>query len=530
MKLDINDVERAVGKAALALRVGPADVESKLYDGLAAVGVLERKPASWPVADEIAALPWGAGAVSAPDPKPQSGIEGPWPQDPVVHPFFPSPVLKIDRADVQDHVWNNVTRFMGQILMATPKAALRARLGRRIVPVTDARFEELVTGTTFAQFLLPIVAPRERQAFADDLKAHPDARFGTIDLSGFAHLKPLPGVFAAPTVVLLRERSETEWAVVAIRCGEHVFHPEDGARWDLAKYFVLQGAQCLLVHIAHPRLHFPMDAVNAFTQSLLPSNHRLKRLLAPHFQYTLGLHKAVIHHQRGAIHNNQRELSVGFTFETASMHEGVVLGMHGRGDEAYPSYDFWGVHLGTHTTYGRYRQAWYQHILEFTRKIANTFDVGDPDVTRWADAISPIVVGFPDGMAIWGEDVLAQTLATVIATVSVFHTADHDSHARIPTEELPWRLRQAPPDEAGPVKLDLQSLVLPEDHFRAILTHRLYSKPAIRSKLSSVKYSFRMREARDAADEFVDGFSALDGAWEPHGFATASGIATSVQY
>jgi hypothetical protein len=337
-------------------------------------------------------------------------------------------------------------------------------------------------------------------------------------------------VYAAPTVVLLRQQTEIDWQVLAIRCGEHVFRPGDGARWDLAKYFVLQGAQCLLVHIAHPRLHFPMDAVNAFTQSVLPSNHRIRRLLAPHFLYTLGLHKAVIHHQRGAIHNNQRDVSVGFTFETTSMHEGVVLGLRGRGDEAYPAYDFFSVHLGTHTAYGRYRQAWYRHILEFTRKVVTTLDPGDPDVTRWANTIAPLVTGFPDGVSIWGDDVLAQTLATVIATVSVFHTADHDSHSRIPTEELPWRLRQAPPDASGPEKLNLKSLVLPEDHFRAILTHRLYSKPVIRSKLSAVKYAFRVRAARDAADEFVDGMADLDRAWAPYGFATSDAIATSVQY
>ncbi len=530
MTIDIHDAERAVGKVVLALGIGPARVDSMFYRTLLLLGVLQRLPSSWPVANEIASLPWGAGAVSAPSPKRFKGIDGPWPQHPIIHPDFAAPVLKFDRADLDDHVRMNVTRYLGQIVLETPKAAWRALRGPRIERVSDDQFESLLTSTAFAQFLLPIVAPREREAFAEDLAARPHGVFATMDFSGFANSRPLPGVYFAPTVVLLRQRSELDWAVEAIRCGEHVFHPDDGARWELAKYFVLQGAQYQLVMITHPRLHFPIDAVNALTRSLLPSSHRLHGLLSPHFRYTLGLNKAVIHHQRGAVHNNQRDVNVGFPFETESMHEAVALGMRGRGDAAYPLYDFNSVHIGTHTVYGRYRQAWYQHILEFTRKIAGTLELLDPQITQWADAISAWVTGFPDGDAIWDHDVLARTLATIIATVSVFHTGDHHSYSRIPLKYLPWRLRHQPPDDSGPNAIDLETLVLPEDHFRAILAHILFFKPVIREKLSSVQYPFRLAEARDAADEFVEGMAALDRTWGRYGFAKSSEIATSIQY
>jgi hypothetical protein len=378
--------------------------------------------------------------------------------------------------------------------------------------------------------ILPAVAPAERQAFAADLQANPGAVFGTIDLSGFGDFTPLPGVYSASTVVLLRQSGDGGWAVVAIRCEDCVFHQQDGARWELAKYFVLQGAQCLLVHIAHPRLHLPLDSLNAITHSLLPASHRVKRLLAPHFLYTLGLHRALIHHQRGATHNNQREVSLPFAFETNSMHDGFALGVNGLGTESYPAYNLFGVHLGAHTEYGRYRQAWYRHILDFTRKIVATLEPGDADVTRWADAAAPWVEGFPDGTEIWRDDVLAETLATIIATVSVFHTADHDSYSRIPIEQMPFRLRQPPPDESGPDELDLAELVLPEDYFRHYLARRLYFKPVIRTYLSAIKYPFHSGEARLAAEEFVRGMDSLDTVWGPRGYATSDRIATSVQY
>jgi hypothetical protein len=523
-------VERAVGKAALALKHGPVHADPKAHRWLTRLGVLHENPSSWPLAEEIAVLPWGHDPLRAPAPEMPSNVDGPWPQKPILHSDFPAPVLNIDRSDVEDHVRMNVTRFIGHVMLRTPKAAWQALRGPRIERVTDEAFESILTRTAFAQFLLPIVAPRERKAFADDLNAAPGAVFATMDFSGFAEFRPLPGVFSAPTVVLLRRRRDVDWAVVAIRCGEHVFHPEDDARWELAKFFVLQGAQFQLVFVTHPRMHFPLDAVNAITRSLLPEGHRLKRLLAPHFEFTLGLHKAVIHHQRGAVHNNQREISHGYTFEPGSMHAGVALGLTGRGDAAYPPYSLNGVHIGTHTIYGRYRQDWYRHTLDFARKVVATLEPGDLDVTRWADAISPWVPGFPDGATIWGDDALAHTVATVIATVSVFHTADHHSYSKIPLKYLPWRLRHQPPDASEPKALDLESLLLPEDHFRAILTHRMYFKPVIRSKLCSVRYLFGSPTAREAATQFIEGMSKLDRTWAPHGFATSEEIAASVQF
>jgi hypothetical protein len=282
--------------------------------------------------------------------------------------------------------------------------------------------------------------------------------------------------------------------------------------------------------IFHPRLHFPLDTVNAVTQSLLPDSHRLKHLLTPHFRYTLGLHKAVVHHQRSTVYNSQREVHAANTFVTEDVIRGVALGMQGRGNAAYPPYNFFNVHIGTHTTYGRYRQAWYHHTLEFTRKMVATFEPGDPDISRWADAISPLIAGFPDGTAIWGEDILAKTLATIIATTSVFHSGDHHSYARIPVEKLPKRLRRKPPDESEPKTLELKNLTLPEDHFRNIMTTELFIRPAVRSKLSSVQYEFRSPAARDASAEFVEGMSVLDHKWGPNGFATSDEIAASIQY
>jgi hypothetical protein len=76
VRLGIHDAERAVGKAVLAMRIGPAWFDSKLYDVLVGLGFLQQRPSSWSVPDEIASLPWGHSPVPAPDPDRPIGLEG----------------------------------------------------------------------------------------------------------------------------------------------------------------------------------------------------------------------------------------------------------------------------------------------------------------------------------------------------------------------------------------------------------------------------------------------------------------------
>src|SRR6185295_240152 len=93
---------------------------------------------------------------------------------------------------------------------------------------------------------------------------------------------------------------------LAIRVGDRVFGPEDGASFELARYFVMQGAHTRLVLTDHPRLHFATDVINAVTRSVLPAGHRLHVLIEPHTVFTAGLNAAVIHSRRSVLLNSQR--------------------------------------------------------------------------------------------------------------------------------------------------------------------------------------------------------------------------------
>lgn len=70
------DFERAVGMGALALKVGPARRDSKIYDGLVRLGVLQKPLSSWPVEGVLNKLPWGSGSVEYPEPKLRKALMG----------------------------------------------------------------------------------------------------------------------------------------------------------------------------------------------------------------------------------------------------------------------------------------------------------------------------------------------------------------------------------------------------------------------------------------------------------------------
>lgn len=518
-------VARRVGQALM--RHGGGRDTPAIPRLLRALGVLDRAPEDWEDEAVVEALPWGAQDDRFPRAPRPEGVEGPWPQAPVVHPGFFPPVLHLDDAERRQHREVNVARYLGQLVLLLPGAAARAALRPRVRRVSDARFLSLITTTSLAQFLHLGLEPAQEEAFAAHLGGGRTAR---VDASALTTEHLLPGVYAAPTVTLLEE-APGGWSLVAIRCGEEVLTPADGDGWELAKLFVLQGLGVLLINLLHPRLHFSGDAICAATRSLLPGDHLLSRLLAPHGELTLGLHEAVIHHRRSVLHNSQRELYSPFPHTASGIHHHVALGLSGTPDNrAYGAFSMDAVLIGEHTAYGRWRRAWFDHIEAFVGEVVSRLPEDDAHLGPWADAVHVWLPDFPDAEAARHRPTLARALALYIFTVSVCHTGDHHSYAGIPLEEIPMRLRQAPPQAGAACALDLDSLVTPEDALRHRLCHPMFFAPCIVSSLASVDYAFEDPGAAAAARAFRAGFEALDAAWAGSTFPASGQIAASVQY
>lgn len=529
------ELERAIGLAVALGRVGPACREPILHRMLHRFGVLERLPESWADSPLLEPMPWGADRfVHQPSTLPR-GFDGPWPQAPVVHREFAPPVFAIPSEERQLHRRYNVSRYLGQVSALSPGAATRALRGPRLVALDDRRFDELINDTAFSQFICPTLDPEDHRVFGPILAANPGPPevWAKIDASVIDPEDALVGIHMAPTRSLLRFDGVAfrPAAIHFMAPPAATFTPADGPAWALARYFVVQALQYLLVLVFHPRLHFPNDSINAISRTLLPSGHLLAKLLRPHGRFTLGLHDAVIHHRRSVLHNSQRELYTPFPCTTEGIHAGVAWGLRGiPGNSAYSSHRFGPALLDPHSRYGRYRHDWFALIQGFVARVLAQLDPGDMYVRRWADAIGEWLPGFPDSTAIFRDDALSEAVASYICDVSVFHSADHHSYAAVPLSELPWRLRAPPPNIARPHSLELERLVSPEDFFRHQLCHAMFFVPVVIEPLRSARYEFVDARLRSAEAEFGGAMDALDRRCAGSGFPSSKQIAVSLQF
>lgn len=522
-------VDRGLGLLSSLLKIGPAVRAPAMHRVLRAISVLERDPAGWDVSTALARLPWGAGPFEAPPAQRPAGFDGAWPQAAELDPRLYPAVIHIDRSDTRDHLFNNAARYLGQVLRLTPPFALRSLNGPRLLPVDDAELAAMLSRTSLAQFIRLGVSEPDRRSFGERIRED-GSEYATADFSFAPREHALPGVHVAGTVTLLR-REGGAYHLVAIRVDDRVFGPGDGVAWQLARFFVLQGAHTRLVLVTHPSLHFPADVINAVTRSVLPPGHLLHRLLLPHTMFTLGLNKAVIHHRRSVLLNCQQEIYAPLAYDAKGIIELVAAGRNGvAGSPSYEPYRFGGELFGNHVPYGQFREDWFDVYLEFAGEALRALPADDPHVVAWADHIHRWVPGFPGGAAVLHGDTLARAVATYICSVSVFHSGDHHSYGAIPPAAIPWRLRVHPPSRQVPERVELDDLVTPEDHFRHLLCHAMFFVPVVRRSLDEVLYEFSERSAVRAAAGLRAAARQLDDKWRGSGFPTSVEIACSVQY
>ncbi len=240
---------------------------------------------------------------------------GPWPQPSPHAGWQLAPAVlalpREEQADFDEHVGLRIALqvYLDPVLRARCWLKARSKLER----VSPADFVSLLTRGAFSRFLNPHLDPWDRETFAEvlgEVEAGEGELF-KVDFTAMAQVRPFAGMHVAPTVTLLR-RSNGRFEPLAIAiapgpgdapaegaswsdagAGWVVLRPRDPA-WDLAQYFVLQGASNHLILLVHPQLHFPMDAVNAVSKTVLTRDHLLLRLLLPHTRFTLPLDKGVL--------------------------------------------------------------------------------------------------------------------------------------------------------------------------------------------------------------------------------------------
>ena len=342
---------------------------------------------------------------------------------------------------------------------------------------------------------------------------------------------PFRGLHTAATITYFAECDEG-LVPLAITIGDDVFDPDDDDdAYELAKYFVLQGAAYHILLTSHPLSHFPPDTINAVTTSTLPERHPLAKLLAPHSRYALRQNAAVLYSPRSIVENDQRLPYTVLTGPTDGIRTLNPSGYAGIEDnEAYPSYRFPLEPKDVPGRFGRFVRAYYDPVYELVADVLFDVSPRDPHVARWADAIAANLPGFPDAHAIAEGDTLVRAAASYVYEVSIVHTADHASFGKLPFDAVPLRLRQAPPRRGVPTALDRETLATLEDRFRTEMARRMFFEPRPVELLIDVDYRFDSPRLRDAVSRFRVGLDAVDATLDVPKVARWYELASSIQY
>lgn len=419
--------------------------------------------------------------------------KGPWPQPAPRFPGHMAPaVLHVPLPEQIDWHRHVGSRYWRDYLTYWPTALAWAARQDGYAPISDAEFAGLFRHTVFARGLCASLDPSDRLVFGEVLAASegsPDAFFKA-DYSIMRGVEPFDGLYTAATVTLFA-RYGAELRPMAIRVDDQTFTPADGDRWELAKYFALQGAAYHILLSEHPLVHFPTDTINAVSKTVLPVRHPLGLLLAPHSRFALRVNWAVLYSRRSIVENDQRIGYCVLTGPTAgirTLNPSRYAGL--PGSSAYRPYSYPLEPRTVHGDLGPFLNAYYATIRAFVTRIVEKIPLHDPDVVAWADAISSYLPGFPDGDEIFVDQRLAATVASYVHQVTVEHAADHESFGRLPLHQVPLRIRVPPPHRDRPMKLDRSKLATRADLFRTEMARHMFFEPRNVTLLHEVDYGF----------------------------------------
>lgn len=431
--------------------------------------------------------------------------KGPWPQPNPRHPRGEAPVvLSIPKDQMRDFNRHVGFRYIRELLFGWPAAAWKAATAEVREYPSDAAFSKMMTTSIYSKLLSPLSGGQDEAPFRELIERGGGATFYKIDLSAMRHVEPYRDMHVAPTLSLVEERGSRR-EVVAIEVAGLLVEPADVNAWNLAKLFVLQGASYATLFTEHPNLHFPFDAINAITQTILPTDHVVFQLLYPHLRFQLALNDAVLGASSSVITDFRPTIYAPFTADASSgLLELFVAGYRGvTGRSGYPRYDFEARPKRPPSEYGTFLGAYYDTILDFTRVVADKVSPHDRLIRDWADYIVDWIPGFPGPDDIGKPGVLAETLARIVWDLTVGHGADHATFSYDVSPEMKFlRIRVAPPASRDIAPVDIRDATRWVDRFKMRLAHRMFFEPIGFTKLINTDYNFADPELAAAQNDF----------------------------
>lgn len=469
-----------------------------------------------------------------PNVRPQSDYlyerRGPWPQPQPAHPFgFAPGVAHVPRNEIRH--WNRTTglRYFFTIITYWPVAAWYAWKHRSLEPLSDEQFEEYLTHSSLSKFVSnelnePEKCPQNEKLvyFEAFMKKEPNQSWWVSDFTLVKDLKKMtyPGVYVEPTITLFKgELVNGKRKVVAIYFPDNklMLTPDDGNAWELAKYFVMQGASLRISLSAHANLHFPYDSINAITKSSLPKDSVLLRLLLPHLELSLELNHNVLNSKTSPVQNPHGMPYAALPSGPDGLATLFLYGYHGMLNNppkdaqgniilnpSYPQYRYQMEPREFHSDYGTFLMDYYAAVDLFVMNVIMHIPKEEyVDIMVWADYINQWVPEFPKGQEIFEETatgyklrnvgefaILAKAISSIIWDLSIGHAVDHYDYSTININHMPFCIRVPPPDSKNIPPIDRKAMVKWSDIFKHKYERQMFFIARNVTLLKDVRYNF----------------------------------------
>jgi hypothetical protein len=461
--------------------------------------------------------------------------KGPWPQPSPEHPLGEAPAVM--RINWKEHVdwWFHIgSRYLATIAFYSPIAYLKGFLNSSLDEISDKEFMELFQNSILSKFIKNDFDETDKKIFAKYMDGDDD--YYILDFEIVKVVKPFPGMYISGTKTLLRKTDEGKYTyepiVIHVDETDCYFHPGDGAGWELAKYYALQGAAHGITLVVHSILHFPLDSINAITKTAVPKDHILFRMLYPHLRFTLPLENAVLTSNMTVIKPTWWKTYAPHPGPAAGLRDLLVEGFKGiEGNASYNTYKYPMKPIKIHAFFGDFRDRYYEIFLKFVSKVLKDFDREDEVIIQWAKYVSHHVPGFPGADKIMEGDTLVRAVAYYMWSVTIGHGLDHETYDAIPVRKKPMRLRQKPPTYETKT-CDRSKLNTFWDIGKYIMAQNMFFKAWTVTHLKDVKYDFEYDYQNEAVKEFFADLKALDKQLKDEGicYMDLDNIPASIQY
>ncbi|MCE4554652.1 hypothetical protein [Pelomonas cellulosilytica] len=398
-------------------------------------------------------------------------------------------------------------------------------------PLDDKLFTDEMGHGLLSKLLSRLDKP-DQKTFAAVLSKLPGRMFYKSDSTHMRVVRnPDAGEYVAPSVTLFSAPETNDGGDLQLRVeaialfgqpgpGQpydtrgQLFTPADGAAWDLAKYFAMQGALVRINLVDHPMVHFPSDSINAITKAALPTDNFLLQLLWPHFRLSLPVDNSVLEGSYSLLNRTYFYPYAPYPAKGGEMRQVFPFywtGANAPPDDdpfwtgrpnAFPAYKFALEPRNVPSRYGNFLGAFYEPILQFTKQVVAQIPPHQKaDIAQWATYIASWVPGFPMAEDVADSSTLARTLAAIIWNAAIVHSADHFlMHAMFEGKlPLPYVIRNPPPmngNPGGPAQVDAS------DVFSARLCDQLFFMPHNTETLLDCRYRFTDGVLIGAADQF----------------------------